>query len=145
VARKSKTARRFALLFRPLQIGTIMHISTLLAILGAAALSAPAVAGPAALTPDAGSTAMAAVQTGIQGRHHALRSGDVADVVGSYDLSNGQTLRVSFAQRKLFAEMGGSKTEIVPAGQRTFVSHNEDTKLVFDQLPFGNRVAVTRK
>jgi hypothetical protein len=121
-----------------------MRTFTLLAILGAAALSAPAFAAPAAITPAAASAALVAVQT-IPGQHHALRQGDVDDVVGSYDLSDGRTLRVSYAQRKLFAEVGGSKTEIVPAGQRTFVSSNADMKLVFDQLPFANNVALTHK
>jgi hypothetical protein len=121
-----------------------MRTFTLLAILGATALSAPAFAAPAAITPAAASAALVAVQT-IPGQHHALRQGDVDDVVGSYDLSDGRTLRVSYAQRKLFAEVGSSKTEIVPAGQRTFVSRNEGMTLVFDQLPFANKVALTQK
>jgi hypothetical protein len=40
-----------------------MRTLTLLAILGAAALSAPAFAAPGAVTPDASGSAMEAVQT----------------------------------------------------------------------------------
>jgi hypothetical protein len=121
-----------------------MRTSALLAILSAAALSVPAFAAPAATTINAGSSALVSVQT-IPGQHHKLRAGDVADVVGSYDLANGQTLRVSYAQRKLFAEIDGSKTEIRAVGERTFVSPEQDMTLVFDQLPFAANVAVTRK
>jgi hypothetical protein len=120
-----------------------MRISILLAILGGAALSAPAFAAADTVTSDAGRTAMAA-QT-VPDQRQALRSGDVDDVVGNYDLSHGQTLRVSFSRHKLFAEMGSSKTEIMPAGERTFASANGDLKLVFDRLPFATSVAVTRK
>jgi hypothetical protein len=126
------------------QIGSIIRTLTLLAILGAAALSAPAFAAPGAVTPDASASAMVAVQT-VPGQRHALRAGDVDDVVGSYHLSDGQTLRVSYAQRRLFAEIGSSRTELTAAGQRTFVSGNEDMKLEFAQLPFADNVAITRK
>jgi hypothetical protein len=135
---------RFTFNFDHIKIGTTMRTSTLLALLGAAALSAPAFGAPAAAAPAAASSAMVAVQT-IQDQHHALRPADAGDLVGSYDLSDGRTLRVSYAQRKLFAEVGSSKTELVPAGPRTFVSDNEDMKLVFDQLPFANHVTLTRK
>jgi hypothetical protein len=126
------------------QIGSIMRTLTLLAILGAAALSAPAFAAPGAVTPDASGNAMVAVQT-VAGQRHAVRAGDVDDVVGSYHLSDGQTLRVSYAQRGLFAEIGSTRTELIPAGQRTFVSGNADMKLEFAQLPFADNVAITRR
>jgi hypothetical protein len=121
-----------------------MRTFTLLATLAAAALSVPAFAAPDAVPLAAGSAALIAVQT-IPGPHHKLRAGDVDDVVGSYNLENGQTLRVSYAQRKLFAELDGNKTEIRAAGERTFVSATQDMTLVFDQLPFANNVLVTRK
>jgi hypothetical protein len=126
------------------QTGTIMRLSTLLVILGAAALSAPAFAAPDTVMPDATGNAVVTVQAN-PGQRHALRRGDVDDVVGNYDLSNGQTLRVSYEKRKLFAETGGNKTEIVQAGKRTFVSNNDDMTLVFDQVPLATSVAITRK
>jgi hypothetical protein len=125
------------------RLETAMHTSTLLAILGAAALSAPAFAAPAAVTAQAGGTAMA-VQT-VAGQRHTLRPGEVGDVVGNYVLSDGSTLRVSYAQRRLFAELGSSRAELVPAGPRTFVSSDDGMTLVFDQLPFTTGVAVTRR
>jgi hypothetical protein len=116
--------------------------ATLLSLIAAATLSASAFAAPT-ITPDAGSPAMAAVQT-IQGSNHKVRPAEAAGVTGVYDLSDGQILRVSFEQRKLFAEVGERKSEIVPAGQNAFVSRNGDMKLVFDQLPFATGVALTR-
>ncbi|MDB5754329.1 MAG: hypothetical protein JWR56_757 [Massilia sp.] len=121
-----------------------MRLSTLLVILGAAALSAPAFAAPDTVMPDATGNAVVTVQAN-PGQRHALRRGDVDDVVGNYDLSNGQTLRVSYEKRRLFAETGGNKTEIVPAGERSFVSNNDDMTLVFDRVPFATSVAITRK
>jgi hypothetical protein len=121
-----------------------MRTPTLLAIFGAAMLSAAAYAGPTSITPDASSPAMASVQT-IQGAPHKLHAEDADAVVGRYDLSDGQILRVSFEHRKLFAEVGDRKTELVPAGRNTFVSLADDTRFVFDQLPFANDVAISRK
>lgn len=121
-----------------------MRTATLLAILGAVSLSASAVAAPTAITPDAGSTALVSVQT-IQGQQHKMPAADADAVTGVYHLTDGQTLRVSFEQRRLFAEMANHKTEIVPAGDNTFVSRSDDMKLVFDQLPFANDVAISRK
>jgi hypothetical protein len=121
-----------------------MRIPTLLAILGAATLSASAFAAPATVTPDAGSAATVPVQT-IQGAHHTLHAEDVNGVVGRYQLSDGQALRVSFQHRKLFADVGNRKTELVPAGRNTFVSLDDDMKLVFDQQASANEVVISRK
>lgn len=114
----------------------------LLALIGAVTLSASAFAAPA-ITPDAGSSAMVAVQT-IQGSSHKMLQSEADAVTGVYNLTDGQTLRVSFEQRKLFAALGERKAEIVPAGQNAFVSRGGDMKLVFDQLPFASDVALTR-
>lgn len=121
-----------------------MRTPTLLAILGAATLSASAFAAPASITPDASSPAMVSVQT-IQGAPPKLHAEDVDGVLGSYKLSDGRILRVSFEHRKLFAEVGNRKTELVPAGRNTFVARAGDTRLVFDQLPFANDVAISQK
>lgn len=121
-----------------------MRASTLLTFLGAVTLSVSAFAAPPSVTPDAGSTAMVSVQT-IQGQHRKYTPADVDGIVGSYKMSDGQTLRVSLEQRKLFAEVGERKTEIVAAGPATFVSRADDLTLVFEQLPFASEVALSRK
>jgi hypothetical protein len=134
---------RFTLLFRPFQTGTIMRTLALLAALGATMFSTAACAAPDTTTLDAGGPPMASVKT-IQGAQHKLNIGDVGAVLGSYDLSDGQILRVSFEHRKLFAEVGDRKTELVAAGRNTFVTRSGDMTLVFDQLLFANEVVLTR-
>ena len=116
-----------------------MRISTLLAFFGAATLSASAFAAPAA-TSDAGSPATVTIQG-----EHPLRASDVDGITGRYNLADGQTLRVSFEHRKLFAEVGSRKSELVRVTQNTFVARADDMKLVFDQVPFATDVVLSQK
>ena len=122
-------------------IGTIMRTLTLLTLLGAATLSAAALAAPS-VTPDAGNTAMAAVQL-VPGTPYKLRPVEFDGVQGTYKLDNGQTLKVSAEHRKLYVEIGRNKAELVAVAENTFVSRDEDMKVVFDQIPFANEVLVT--
>jgi hypothetical protein len=117
-----------------------MRTYTLLPLLAAMALSASAMAAPAAVTPDA--AGVMAVQT-IAGSAYKLRPAEFEGVQGSYGLSNGQTLRVWSAHRKLYADVGQTTAELVPVASNVFVSRNEDIKLVFDQVPFATEVALT--
>ena len=117
-----------------------MRTLTLLTILGAVSLSASAFAAPS-VTPDASSSAMN-VQL-IPGSSYKLRPVEFDGVQGTYNLANGQTLKVSAEHRKLYAEIGQNKTELVAVAQNTFVSRDEDMKLVFDQIPFATDVRVT--
>ena len=118
-----------------------MRTLTLLTLLGAATLSASALAAPS-VTPDAGSSAMVAVQL-IPGTSYKLRPVEFDGVQGTYNLANGQTLKVSAEHRKLYAEIGQNKAELVAVAENTFVSRDEDMKVVFDQIPFANEVVVT--
>ena len=118
-----------------------MRTLTLLTLLGAATLSAAAIAAPSA-TQDAGNTALVAVQL-VPGSAYKLRPVEFDGVQGTYNLANGQTLKVSAEHRKLYAEMGGNKAELVAVAENTFVSRDEDMKLVFDQIPFATDVVVT--
>lgn len=117
-----------------------MRTLTLLTILGIASLSASALAAPS-VTPDAGNCSMA-VQL-VPGTSYKLRPAEFDGVLGRYSLSNGQTLKVTAEHRKLYAEIGQSKAELVAVAKNTFVSRDEDMKLVFDQIPFATDVAVT--
>lgn len=121
-----------------------MRISTLLVLLGAVSLSASALAAPPAAVAVANSATMVTVQT-IQGQHYQATPAELAGITGNYNLANGQTLRVSVQQRKLFAEVGDKKAEIVAVAPNTFASRADDMTLVFDELPFANEVKLSRR
>ena len=121
-----------------------MRTSTLLTFLGAVSLSASAFAAPASVTPDASSSALVSVQT-IHGPSRMLSASEVAGLSGDYALSDGKVMRVSFEQHKLYAEIGDSKAQLVPAGTNTFVSRDDSLKLEFNQVPFATDVALSRK
>ncbi len=119
-----------------------MRTKILMTLFGTLALSTSAFAGPA---PDANVGASMEVQI-VQGASYKLRPAEFDGVQGSYSLSNGTTMRVSASQRRLFAEIDGhAKAELVAVAQNTFVSRDEDMKLVFDQLPFATEVTLTSK
>lgn len=119
-----------------------MRIQTLLTLLGAASLSASALAAPA-VAPDATASSGMPVAV-VSGAQYKLRPIEFEGVQGVYNLSNGQILRVSSAQRKLYAELDGQgKAEIVPVAENTFVSREDATTLVFDQIPFATDVRLT--
>ena len=121
-----------------------MRTSTLLAILASVTLSSAALAAPPAVAPAASNAAIMSVQT-IQGQPHALRAGEVDGITGTYHLADGQTLRVSYEQRRLFAEMGKRKSEIVPVAPNTFAARGDAFRLVFDELPFASAVTLSSK
>jgi hypothetical protein len=119
-----------------------MRIQTLLTLLGAASLSASALAAPA-VAPDATASSAMPVEV-VSGAQYKLRPIEFEGVQGVYNLSNGQILRVSSAQRKLYAELDGQgKSEIVPVAENTFVSREDAMTLVFDQIPFATDVRLT--
>jgi hypothetical protein len=119
-----------------------MRTPTLMTLVAALALSASAYAAPS-VTPDATSAAIASVN--VTGTSYKLRPLEFDGVQGVYNLSNGQVMKVSAEHRKLYMELNGAKSEIVPVAQNTFVSREDDTKLVFDQIPFATDVALTRR
>lgn len=123
-----------------------MRISTVLALLGAVSLSSSALAAPpaAAAVTVANSASMVTVQT-IQGQHYQATPAELVGITGNYALANGQTLRVSVQQRKVFAEVGDKKAEIVAVAPNTFASRSDDMTLVFDELPFANEVKLSRR
>lgn len=121
-----------------------MRTSLLLAALASVTLSSAALAAPPALAPAASNAAIVSVQT-IQGQHRTLRAAEADGVVGTYNLADGQTLRVSYEQRRLFAEVGSQKSEIVPVAPNTFAARGDGLTLVFDELPFANEVTLSRR
>lgn len=119
-----------------------MRTLTLLTLLGA--VSASAFAAPPTANVDAANNALVSVQT-IQGSKYKLTPVEFKGVQGNYTMSNGQVLRVSEAQHKLFAEVGDTRSELVAVAENTFVARDADMKLVFDQIPFATDVVMTKK
>lgn len=121
-----------------------MRTTTLLTVLVAASLSASAFAAPASVAQGAASSVVVSAQT-PRASGHLLRDSEVAGLPGTYNLADGQVLRVSFERHKLYAELGENKAELVPAGTNTFVARDDSMKLEFDQVPYATDVALTRK
>jgi hypothetical protein len=120
-----------------------MRAHTILTFIGAVALSASAIAGPA-VAPDASGTAVMSVN--VPGSSYKMNPAEFEGVKGTYRLANGQVMRVSTEHRKVWAEFDGSnKTRLVPVAQNTFIALEDQSKLEFDELPFANNVTLTRK
>jgi hypothetical protein len=120
-----------------------MRAHTILTLIGAMALSASAIAGPA-VPPDASGTSVMSVN--VPGTAYKLTPAEFNGVAGSYKLANGSTLRVSTSQRKVWAEIdGANKTQLVPVAQNTFVALEDNSKVEFDELPFATNVTLTKK
>ena len=115
-----------------------MRISTLIIATAAIAFSATAFAAPAAA--PAASAAVMEVQL-VNGSAYKLRPAEFDGVQGSYQLDNGASLRVSAEHHRLYAEMDGTRTELLPVAANTFVANGK--RVVFDQIPFATAVTVT--
>lgn len=120
-----------------------MRTLTLLTFTGAIALCGSAIAAPS-VTPDASNTALTSVH--VPGTSYKLRPAEFDGVQGTYNLSNGQFMRITAESRKLYVSMNGQgKSEMVPVAENTFVARDDDMRLVFDQIPFATDVAISRK
>ncbi len=117
-----------------------MRIQHSLTLIAAATLSLSALAAPpAAETADA---AMSRVHV-VAGASWKLRPADIAGLQGSYALSDGRTLHVSSARRKLYADLGQARFEIVPVARNEFASRDDAVRLSFDQVPFATEVTLS--
>lgn len=105
-----------------------MRIAQVLTLIGAAALSLSAAAGPANTAGNADS--MATVN--VAHETYKLRSADLSAVPGTYALDDGRTLRVSAEHRKLYAEVDGVKKEILKVGGTRFASRDDSLRVSFD-------------
>ncbi len=116
-------------------------ISTLLA---STVLAASAFAEPTATTPVAAGSVAMEVQVIQRGSYKPTPS-EINDVAGVYKLNNGSVMHITQEHRKLFAEIDGTKTEIVPVAELSYASANNDLRMHFDQLPFATDVAVSMR
>lgn len=111
-----------------------MRAITVFIATAALALSATAMANPS-VTPNTTNNGDIQVQH-VRGSAYKIHMSDMAAYKGDYT-TNAGNLRVSLEQRKLFAQIGGdAKAELVPVSENIFVTRDEQTKIVFDPLPF---------
>lgn len=68
---------------------------------------------------------------------------DAASLAGVYGLPSGQLLRVSYQGRRLFAELGQRKGELVPVGGGSFAMRDSGLRLRFEAVPFATDVVIT--
>lgn len=110
--------------------------------LATAATAASAAPAPGASNVSQADSPILTVQT-IAGTSYRLPSPEAAALAGTYPLSNGEVMRVSYEQRRLFAQLGAFKSELVPAGGASYAAPGTGMLLTFDQIPFATDVTVS--
>jgi hypothetical protein len=112
-----------------------------LALLASATLSGAAFAAPGADNNIERAPAAAAAVCSIA--PYQMKAAELDGVAGEFSLSDGRRLTVTARYGKLFAKIGGTRTEIVAVAQNRFASRDDKLQLEFDQLPFANTVRLT--
>jgi hypothetical protein len=120
-----------------------MRTQLVLSLLAAATVSASAFAAPAN-TQDMEGAAVASVPVVGSSATYKLRPFEFDGVTGVYSLSDGRNLRIVAEHRKLYAQIGTAKNEIVPVAQNRFVTRDDSLRLDFDQIPFATQVTVSQ-
>lgn len=105
-----------------------MRMTHVLALAAAATVSLSASAAPAATNVDA------TVNVSAPAIHASYRldPSQFKAVQGAYALEDGRTLHVTADHRKLYAEVDGEKTEIVPVAPNRFASRDDAMRLNFN-------------
>jgi hypothetical protein len=68
---------------------------------------------------------------------YPMFAGDFDTYKGWYDLSNGQTMRLSANGSRMYAEVGdGSRTQLVAASPNTFVALDRSLKMTLNRSDF---------
>jgi len=119
-----------------------MRIYPVLAFLGAAALSLPALAGPSVAPPSAG--VHAAVGQRATPSVSPLRWDEVRHMHGAYLLTDGRTVTITSEGRTLFADLDGRREELVRVGESRFVMRETGTGLAFNRLQYADEVVVAQ-
>jgi hypothetical protein len=105
----------------------IMRIASVLTLIATAAVSFTASAAPANTNVDTNVASVA-----VAAHHYKPSQSELAGVQGAYSLQDGRTLYVTAHQRHLYAELGDTKTEIVPVARNSFASADDAVRLVFN-------------
>lgn len=124
-----------------MRICSQLAIAATTLLLAATASAAPAPA-PASSNSDQADSALVTVQT-IAGTAYRVPTADAAALAGTYPLSNGESMRVSYEGSRLYAALGSRKTELVPAGGSSFAARGTAMLLTFDQVPFATDVVIS--
>lgn len=105
-----------------------MRTKYILTLIGAACIAASASAEPnVSISSPAANLVPVIGKTGP-----ALKASEYGRLQGLYQLDDGRVLEVTFEKRKLYADLGGAKTEIFPAGINRFVSGDDTLRVEFD-------------
>ena len=120
-----------------------MRIHPTLALIGATALSLPAFAADSLNTGAASAPALPDVHI-VANASYKLSPIEFDGVQGTYALDDGRTLHVSSAHRRLYAELGKDRVEIVPLARNVFASRDRELELRFDQIPFATNVTLAQ-
>ncbi len=94
--------------------------------------------GPLAFADDA-------IQVKINaGNQYRPTASEVQDALGTYAMSNGQTVKVSSEQNRLYVQIGDrGRTELVATGGNAFASRDRDTRMVVTPQAFGGEIALS--
>lgn len=116
----------------------IAHVLTLAAA-ALVSFSASAEPGISAATSAAVNTTVPVTARSL----YKLSRLDYQRVQGAYQLADGRVLHVSTAHGKLYADLDGKRSEIVPTGPNQFASHDDAVRVRFDQISSAGEVAVS--
>ncbi len=70
----------------------------------------------------------------------------LAEIQGTYALSNGKSLRLTNMRGKLYADLNQrGLAELVPVAENTFVSRDRDIALEYKPIAFGDEIVLSYK
>jgi hypothetical protein len=105
----------------------IMRIASVLTLIATAAVSFTASAAPANTNVD---TSVASVA--VSAKAYKPSHSELVGVQGAYALEDGRTLRVTTSHQHVYAELGDTKTELVPVARNKYASRDDAMRLVFN-------------
>ena len=121
-----------------------MKIQQLALFAVAATLSLSAFADPT-IAPAANHADVAQKVAESAVREHGayrLTADEATNMRGSFQLSDGRTLKVTAKRNRLYAELDGKAEELVPVSENTFVSRDSGMRVAFKHVPFSDEVTV---
>lgn len=75
---------------------------------------------------------------------YTMNTQQLREIAGTYALSNGQSLRLSTWQNRLYADLNQrGMTEMVPVDENVFVAASHDMSMVFKPVAFGDELRLT--
>lgn len=81
----------------------------------------------------------------ISAERGSLPDADAATLAGAYSLSNGAVLHVTYERRRLFADLGERKTELLQTGPNSFIGRGSALQFTFDPVPFATGLAINSR